>query len=146
MYYMYICAYIPIHAHTYMSMYKYTHTHLHILLNKEGSDYRKDHWLQNLLRGSRLKHCTHLSDPEISINRVPTALEKSLRFRSVSRSWKNHWISLKVLEICKNEKIMEKSLNFGSITHGKIIEFWNIHSFVLYGGNMRTCFRALAAG
>ena len=39
--------------------------------------------------------------------RVPTALEKSLKFRSVSRSWKNHSISWKVLEICKNEKIME---------------------------------------
>ena len=41
----------------------------------------------------------------------------------------NHWISWKVLEICKNEKIMEKSLNFGSVTHGKVIEFWNRHSF-----------------
>ena len=66
---MYICAYIPIHAHTYMSMYKYTRTHLHILLwpGKEGSAYHIDHWLQNLLHRLRLKHCTHLSDPEISI-------------------------------------------------------------------------------
>ena len=62
-------------------------------------------------------------------SRVPTALEKSLKFRSVSRSWKNHWIWWKVLEICKNENIMEKSLNFGSVAHGKIIEFWNRHSF-----------------
>ena len=61
--------------------------------------------------------------------KVPTALEKSMKFRSVLRSWKNHWIWWKVLEICKNEKIMEKSLNFGSVAHGKIIEFWNRHSF-----------------
>ena len=61
--------------------------------------------------------------------RVPTALEKSLKFISVSRSWKNHWISWKALEICRNEKIREKSLNFGSVTHEKIIEFWNRHSF-----------------
>ena len=45
--------------------------------------------------------------------RVPTALAKSLKFRSVSRSWKNHWISWKVLEICKNEK-----------KNWKIIELW----------------------
>ena len=71
-----------------------------------------------------------LSEPTMaSLLRVPTALEKSLKFRSVSRSWKNHWISWKVLEICKNENIMEKSLNFASVTHGKIIEFWNRHSF-----------------
>ena len=52
-----------------MNMYKYTHTHLHILLwpGKEGSAYHIDHWLQNLLHRLRLKHCTHLSDPEISI-------------------------------------------------------------------------------
>ena len=37
----------------------------------------------------------------------------------------NHWIWWKVLEICKNEKIMEKSLNFGSVAHGKIIGSWN---------------------
>ena len=65
----------------------------------------------------------------INDDRVPTALEKSLKFWSVSRSLKNHWISWKVLEICKNDKIMEYSLNFGPVTHGKIIEFWNRCSF-----------------
>ena len=65
------------------------------------------------------------SKPQNIMYWVPAALEKSLKLRSVSRSWKNHWISWKVLEICKNGKIMEKSLNFGSVDHGKIIEFWN---------------------
>ena len=64
------------------------------------------------------KWCTYASANKI-INgfnnaRVPTALEKSLKFRSVSRSWKNHWISWKALEICRNEKI---------------IEFWLSHSW-----------------
>ena len=59
------------------------------------------------------------------ISRVPATLEKSLKFRSVSRSWKNHWISWKVLEICKNEKIMETSLNFKSVGNWRFLS-WNI--------------------
>ena len=66
--YVYICEFIPIQAHTYKSMYIYTHTHLHILLwlDKEGSKYHSDHWLQKLLR-IEAKHCIHLSDPGIFI-------------------------------------------------------------------------------
>ena len=103
MYYMYICAYIPIHAHTYMNMYKYTHTHLHILLwpGKEGSAYHIDHWLQNLLHRLRLKHCTHLSDPEISIK----AWRRSHRdhrwqYRASRSMATRHWINISLIVQC----------------------------------------------
>ena len=50
---------------------------------------------------------------------VTTGLEKSLQFRSVSRSWKTiefHKNFLKSVKL-KKKKIAEKSLNFGSATY-----------------------------
>ena len=94
---------IPIHAHTYMSMYKYTHTHLHILLwpDKEGSEYHIDHWLQNLLRRLRLKHCTHLSDPEISIKAWCRSHRAHLWQYRASRSMATrHWIIISLIVQC----------------------------------------------
>ena len=100
---MYICAYIPIHAHTYLNMYKYTHTHLHIMLwpGKEGSAYHIDHWLQNFLHRLRPKHCTHLSDPEISIK----AWRRSHRdhrwqYRASRSMATRHWIIISLIVQC----------------------------------------------
>ena len=58
---------------------------------------------------------------------------------------KNHWNSdlfqdhvkiiefqEKLLKFVKMKKIMEKSLNFGSVIHGKITEFWDRHSLNNY--------------
>ena len=51
---------------------------------------------------------------------------KSLKFRSVSRTLKNHWLSWKVAEICKNEKIVENPWISDQLLREKNIEFWNI--------------------
>ena len=55
------------------------------------------------LIGARQKMIDRRSAPGF-----PQLLKKSLKFRSVSRSWKNHWISWQVLEICKNGKKRNK--------------------------------------
>ena len=74
-------------------------------------------------------------------NRVSTALEKSLKFISVSRSWENHWISWKFLkfvkmkESWKNHSISDQSLMEKLLNSEIDIFFWLttwVNKYVFY--------------
>ena len=58
-----------------------------------------------------------MQTPVLENSRVHTAIEKLLKFSSVVRSWKNHWIFLKFMTFIKIEN------------HGKITECWSSHSW-----------------
>ena len=70
----------------------------------------------------RVVAITHIHFPA-----VDTVAKRSMNMQGSHSSWK-------IIEIQICFKIIEKSLNFASVAHGKIIEFWNRHSFDwLYG-------------
>ena len=105
----------------------------HICFNEcslweKSSSYHAVHWIMYYLNTPRYqkKISNFKGDSFLHkfIHRAPTALEKSLKFSSVSRSCKTHWISWKV-HFIKMKKSWTKSLNLGSVTRGKIIEFWH---------------------
>ena len=102
---------------------------IHICVNESSlweKSYHAVHWIMYYLNTPRYqkKISNFKGDSFLHkfIHRAPTALEKSLKFSSVSRSCKNHWISWKVhLLKWKNheqnlwiwdQSLMERSLNF----------------------------------